>query len=53
LEIVVTMREVIVSALRKEVVQPALKIAVRWRYPWPKEKSQKRAIHSLRPKMLV
>jgi hypothetical protein len=50
LEIVVMMWEVIVSALRKEVVQPALKIAVRRRSPWPKEKSQKRAMHSLRPK---
>ncbi len=41
--------EVTVSGLKKEVVWPALKMAVRWRLPWPKEKTQKRAMHLSRP----
>jgi hypothetical protein len=34
--------EVTVSGLRKEVVWPALKMAVRWRSPWPEKKLQKK-----------
>ncbi len=41
--------EVTVSGLRKEVVRAALKMAVRWRLPWPEEKLQKRAMHLSRP----
>ncbi len=40
--------EVTVSGLRKEMVRPVLKMAVRWRSPWPEEKLQKRAMHSSR-----
>ena len=42
-----TMREVMVSGLRKEVVRSAVKMAVRWRSPCPWETSQKRAMQWL------
>ena len=45
-----TIIDVIVSALRKEVVRPELKIVVRRRLLCPAEKSQKMAIQLVRPR---
>ena len=45
-----TIIDVIVSALRKEVVRPALKTVVRRRLLCPAEKSQKMAIQLVRPR---